>query len=261
MEERHRAVADVVALESVGLGGAPGDGGQAPLGAAHGLGVAGRARREEQQEEVVGRRPSRHGSTPASRRDRLEPAAVVGRCRRAGCDRGGRRGRGRRGARAPPSSVTRSWQSVKRMSRASSCAASGGVDPDHRRSGQRGAAQPEEVFGDVVEKDADVERAGSAQRRRQRGAAAALGHDLAPASRWRRRSARPGRSSSLPGRQELGHGAGPDGSVRGARGTARPVHDPASDATIGIVGDAPRRRPTGVSSGRARWASGRGTRA
>ena len=44
-----------------------------------------------------------------------------------------------------------SWQSVWRMSRASSLAAPGWVDSDDGRSGERGAAGEEQELGHVVQ--------------------------------------------------------------------------------------------------------------
>ena len=55
VEERHRAVADVVALEAVPGGRPPGYGGQPSLCAPHRLRIARRSRREE-KEEQIGRR-------------------------------------------------------------------------------------------------------------------------------------------------------------------------------------------------------------
>ncbi len=220
VEERHGAVTDVVAFESVGLGGPTGDGGQATLGAPHGLGVAGGARREQQQQEVVGRHgsPADDGPGTTGPGRGVEAGEVVGACRRAGCGRSGTsRSRPSRSA-APGSSVTRSWQSVKRMSRASSSprrvglipttvAPASAAAPSHRRySGTLSSRTP--MWNGPGRRSADARAA----------APAALGHDLAPCSRWCRRNGVPGRSSCsraarssatvrAPARMVLGHGA------------------------------------------------------
>ena len=73
-----------------------------------------------------------------------------------------------------------SWQSVWRMSRASSSPRRVGLTPDDHRSREGGAGQEEEVLGHVLEQDADVEGPGTAPLLEQRGAGAGLGDDLAP---------------------------------------------------------------------------------
>ncbi len=102
--------------------------------------------------------------------------------------------------------------------------APGGVDPDHGGTAQRGGTEPEQVLGDVVEEDADMERPRYPKGVGQGGAPVALGHDLAP---------RPGGVVGMqagpvvvgPGQEQAGHGARrcPDAVL--ARRHARSVGD------------------------------------
>ncbi len=59
-------------------------------------------------------------------------------------------------------------------------AAPGGVDADNRGARERRATQGEDVLGHIVEKDADVERAGPALRGQHCRPYRALAHNLGP---------------------------------------------------------------------------------
>ena len=192
VEERHRAVADVVALEPVARRGAAGDGGQAALGAAHRLGVPRGARGEEQQEEVVGPRLGPNLPVPDPPPGPPIRAGPGTRCRRrAGCARRRRRCRDRRGAAPRSSSVTTSWQSVKRMSRASSAPRRVGLIPTTVAPASSRPSEPPQVFRDVVEKDTDMERAGHGASPSRWPPAAGSRPRPGATSRWCRRSAVP----------------------------------------------------------------------
>ena len=171
------------------------------MGHPHRLRRAGRARREDQHEQVVrigppgsvDRRPT---ASPASRSTQVDvggehdghPTEVEAVEQRRQCS----------------ASVITSWQSVWRMSRASSAPRRVLLMPTTVAAGEGGAEEREQVVGRVVEQHADVERAGTASRDEPAGhGGAALDHlapgpavVAAPAGRSPSSSARPASSSA-----------------------------------------------------------------
>ncbi len=116
-----------------------------------------------------------------------------------------------------------SWQSVWRMSRASSATAAGGVDPHDRGARQRRTPEEEEVLGHVLEEHADVERALPAQCREHAGPGRALGHDLAPGPRLvLEAQARVVVLGTRPARSSCHGRHRPDDSLRGPMGISQP---------------------------------------
>ena len=139
MEQRHRAVGDVVPLEAVRRRRAQGDRGQAALGAPDGLGRAGRPRGEQQEEECSRGRLAHFGESSGG------PLPGGSRAGRVGgrCPPGAPGPRdpevSRRPTRAPSASVMSSCAVRTQDVVGERLAAARGVDADHHGAGQCGA--------------------------------------------------------------------------------------------------------------------------
>ena len=178
------------------------DGRQPTLGAAHGLGVARRPRGEEEQQEVLGC----DGVEPCRGGADAEQVVTVGVAVHAQ-DVTGVDPDVEAVEELCPGGVGDDQVAVGEDDVAGELgAAAGGVDPHHGGAGQRGGAEPEEVFGDVVEKHAHMERSRCAQGDGQGGAPAALGHDVAPRPRGGA-GVQTGPVVVRPGHEQVGHGA------------------------------------------------------
>ena len=172
VEQRHRQVAGVVGPEPEPLGQHPPGERDLAVGAAHRLGFAAGARREDQHEQVVGiggrrtidRRAAVRGEFGGPlRRFDVDAVDVAGRCR------------------ASPS-VSTSWQSAWAMSRASAAPRRVGFSPTGTMPGSAGGHQHRGEERRVAEQHTDVRRpAGSSRARSAAASVGAVANVVAPA--------------------------------------------------------------------------------
>lgn len=174
VEQRHRAVVDVLAHVPELVPGRVGDHREAALRAPHRLGDTGRPGGEQQQEQRI--RPAHRDGFRPVRRDPGRVAGVVDQqepVRREAEVEAGQPGHPRGVGDHEPAVDVGDVGGQLRV-------APGGVQARHGRARQGGRAEPEDEVGHVVQQDPDVERAVAAQRPRQFRAGGRLAHHLVP---------------------------------------------------------------------------------
>ncbi len=181
VEQRHRAVGDVVTVEAVHRRGPKADGGETALGAANGLGRAGGPRSEQQQVEVrrIGLRPIDDGAGrhAAVALDPLGGGRIIDQDDPVVVETEVESGDQRRTLEVGDEQLT-----VRAPHVVGQCLAPpSGVDPRDHCSGQGGTSQPQQVVGNVPQQDADVERALPAHLGQHRGPGRGLVDHLPPA--------------------------------------------------------------------------------